>query len=67
MSVPNIKICLEVRMIEQLEAMRAWALTNGFYDWVEQLNDVIDKLIEQKRDLEELREKHERLLIQIKE
>ena len=54
-------------MIEQLEVMRAWALTNGFYDWVEQLNDVIDKLIEQKRDLEELREKHERLLIQIKE
>jgi hypothetical protein len=54
-------------MIEQLEAMRAWALSNGFYDWVEQLNDVIDKLIVQKRDLEELREKHERLLIQIKE
>lgn len=40
-------------MIEQLEGMRAWALLNGFYDWVEQLNDVIDKLIEQKRDLEE--------------
>ena len=52
--------------IEKLEGMRAWALGNGFYDWVEQLNDVIDKLIIQKRDLEELREKHERLLIQIK-
>lgn len=50
-------------MIEQLEAMRAWALTNGFYDWVKQLNDVIDKLIVQKRDLEELTEKYNRLII----
>ena len=32
------------RKIKKLEMMRAWALTNGFYDWVGDYNDInIDK------------------------
>ncbi len=53
-------------MIEKLEMMRAWALGNGMYQFVEDYNDMIDKFIEQKRELEETKDKYERLLISIK-
>ena len=51
-------------MIEKLELMRSWALSNGFYDWVETLNDVIDKLILLENNLRQTKDELEKLRIQ---
>ena len=50
-------------MIDKLELMRSWALGQGWGDWVESLNDVIDKIITLERDLREAKEQLERMRI----
>jgi len=56
-----------MKNIDKLEMMRAWALSNGIYDYTEYLNDVIDEIIELKRDLNQTKEELERLKIRIKQ
>jgi hypothetical protein len=52
-----------MKNIDKLEMMRAWALSNGIYDYTQYLNDVIDRIIELERELQQTKEELEKVKI----
>lgn len=50
-----------------LDKFRYFCMNNGFHNWVPEINDIFDMIIELERELQNKKEELEKLTIRIKQ